>query len=439
MTVQTRERSVVAPDRAVPPFIKDAIDFTVTLPPCEKHVLSNGVEVYALNMGTEEMIMLNWVFFAGNWYENKKTVAAACNFLLKNGTTSKTAFEINEHFEYYGSYLNRSCYNETSELVLHCLNKHVEELLPVVAEIVSESAFLEEEIDIYKQNSQQRLKVSLQKCEFVAGRLIDAYLFGEDHPYGAYNNMEDYANINRDDLLSFYNEYYKRGRCVLFVSGKLPANLVTLLDRHFGKLPIRNHRSGIEVVHHSMMPAAQKQFNIANDENGVQSAIRIARNFPNRHHPDFQKVMVLNNVFGGFFGSRLMGNIREDKGYTYGIYSYLLNHVQDSGWMISTEAGRDVTAATIEEIYREMTDLREEKIDEEELLMTRNYMIGTILGDLDGPFQVAGRWKNLILNDLDENYFYSGIETIKSVSATELQELANKYLKQEEFYELVVV
>ena len=439
MTVQTRERSVVAPDRAVPPFIKDAIDFTVTLPSCEKHVLSNGVEVYALNMGTEEMIMLNWVFFAGNWYEDKKTVAAACNFLLKNGTTSKTAFEINEHFEYYGSYLNRSCYNETSELVLHCLNKHVEELLPVVAEIVSESAFLEEEIDIYKQNSQQRLKVSLQKCEFVAGRLIDAYLFGEDHPYGAYNNMEDYANINRDDLLSFYNEYYKRGRCVLFVSGKLPANLVTLLDRHFGKLPIRNHRSGIEVVHHSMMPAAQKQFNIANDENGVQSAIRIARNFPNRHHPDFQKVMVLNNVFGGFFGSRLMGNIREDKGYTYGIYSYLLNHVQDSGWMISTEAGRDVTAATIEEIYREMTDLREEKIDEEELLMTRNYMIGTILGDLDGPFQVAGRWKNLILNDLDENYFYSGIETIKSVSATELQELANKYLKQEEFYELVVV
>jgi predicted Zn-dependent peptidase len=439
MTVHTSERIVVAPDRAVPPFIKDAVDFTVTLPPCEKHVLSNGVEVYALNMGTEEMIMLNWVFFAGNWYEDKKTVAAACNFLLKNGTSGKTAFEINEHFEYYGSYLNRSCYNETSEVVLHCLNKHVNELLPVVAEIVSDSTFREEEIDIYKQNSQQRLKVSLQKCEFVAGRLIDAYLFGEDHPYGAYNNLEDYAAIQREDLLTFYNEYYKRGRCVIFISGKLPADLVGLLDTHFGKLPIRNHRSGIEVVHHSMVPAGQKQFNITNDVNGVQSAIRIARNFPNRHHPDFQKVMVLNNVFGGFFGSRLMGNIREDKGYTYGIYSYLLNHVQESGWMISTEAGRDVTLATIEEIYREMADLREEPIDDDELMMTRNYMIGTILGDLDGPFQVAGRWKNLILNDLDENYFYSGIETIKSVSAAELQELANKYLKQEAFYELVVV
>jgi predicted Zn-dependent peptidase len=439
MTVQTTERNAVTPDRAVPPYIKDAVDFTVTLPPCEKHILSNGVEVYALNMGTEEMIMLNWVYFAGNWYEKKKTVAAACNFLLKNGTTSKSAFEINEHFEYYGSYLNRSCYNETSELVLHCLNKHVEELLPVVAEIVSESVFRDEEIEIYKQNSQQRLKVSLQKCEFVAGRLIDAYLFGENHPYGTYNNLEDYAAINREELLSFYNEYYKRGRCVIFASGKLPENLIPLLEKHFGKLPVRNHRSGIEVVHHNLGPASQKKFNIINDETGVQSAIRIARNFPNRHHPDFQKVMVLNNVFGGFFGSRLMGNIREDKGYTYGIYSYLLNHLQESGWMISTEAGRDVTAATIEEVYREMTDLREEKIDEEELLMTRNYMIGTILGDLDGPFQVAGRWKNLILNDLDEDYFYSGIETIKTVSARELQELANKYLKQDEFYELVVV
>jgi predicted Zn-dependent peptidase len=134
-----------------------------------------------------------------------------------------------------------------------------------------------------------------------------------------------------------------------------------------------------------------------------------------------------------------MGNIREDKGYTYGIYSYLMNHKYDGGWLISTEAGREVSDATIKEIYSEMEDLREELIDEEELKMTRNYMVGTILGELDGPFQVLSRWKNLILNNLDENYFYQAIDTIRTVSAPELQELSKKYLVPDEFYELVVI
>ncbi len=109
---------------------------------------------------------------------------------------------------------------------------------------------------------------------------------------------------------------------------------------------------------------------------GVQGSIRIARNFPNRHHPDFQRVQVLNNVFGGFFGSRLMTNIREDKGYTYGIYSYLVNNRQESALMISTEAGKEVCEPAIEEVYKEMNLLREELIDDEELQMARNFAIG---------------------------------------------------------------
>ena len=165
----------------------------------------------------------------------------------------------------------------------------------------------------------------------------------------------------------------------------------------------------------------------------------MAANFPNRHHPDFLKAQVLNNVFGGFFGSRLMSNIREEKGYTYGIYSYLENHIQQSAWVISTEAGRDVCEATVTEVYKEMEILRSEEVDEEELLLVRNYMMGSILGDLDGPFHIINRWKNIILNGLTEDYFYRQINTIKTVTAEELQRLANQYLVPENFYELVVI
>jgi predicted Zn-dependent peptidase len=425
--------------RTEPPPIKDPVEFNIKLPACDVRKLSNGVEVYLLNMGTEDTMMIDWVFYAGNCFEKKKMVAAATAHLLRNGTSRRSAFELNEHFEFYGSYLSRHCYNETSEIVLHCLSKHVDELIPVVSEIISDSIFPEKELEIYAQNSRKKLEVNLQKGEFVASRVIEANLFGPEHPYGVYSTLEDYTALERNDLLEFYEKYYKNGHCIIFAAGKLPANIMDLLEKEIGKLPLKNHKGAGDNIVYNFQPAAQKKQLIINDAQGVQAAIRIARQFPNRHHPDFQKVMVLNNIYGGFFGSRLMGNIREDKGYTYGIYSYLMNHIHQSGWMISTEAGRDVSTATINEVYAEMKELTNELIDEEELRMTRNFMIGTILGDLDGPFQVLGRWKNLILNNLDEKYFYDAIDTIKTISAEELQHLAKKYLVPEEFFELVVI
>ncbi len=425
-------------DRTTAPEIKLPIHFDIKLPPCTIYTLSNGVEVYALDMGSEDVLMLNWVFYAGNAFENKKAIAAAVNFLLKNGTSKRTAFDINEHIDYYGAHLTRNCYSETSELTLHCLNKHLDQLLPIVSELLSDSVFPAEELAIYKQNAQQRLRVNLRKSEFVASRLIDAYMFGEEHPYGKYNNLEDYAALQREDLLPFYTNHYQHGQCVIFAAGKLPYTLISQLDKYFGTLPLRRLEKE-NAPRFETQRAAQKKHQVINDTDGVQSAIRIARPFPNRHHPDFQRVAVLNNIFGGFFGSRLMANIREDKGYTYGIHSYLLNYTAESGLMISTEAGREVSENTIREVYHEMKVLREELVDEEELLMTRNFMIGSILGDLDGPFQVIARWKILVLNNLDESYFYRGIQIIKSISAEELQELANKYLKPEDFYELSVI
>ena len=427
------------PIRTAAPPIKDPAEFDVVLPPCNKHTLSNGVQVFSLDMGTEDIMMVNWIFYAGNCFENKKPVAAATNHLLKNGTSRLSAFELNEHFEFFGAYLNRSCHQETAEIVLHCMTKHTEELLPVVAEIISDSVFPERELEIYVQNSKQKLSVNMQKCEFVASRMIDANLFGEEHPYGKYSSLQDYSDLQRSDILEFYDNYYRQGSCAIFVAGKLPDGIIEMLEHEFGSLPLKSHVGAGKDIKYSGTPAEQKKQLFINDPQGVQAAIRIARPFPNRHHPDFQKVMVLNNIYGGFFGSRLMGNIREDKGYTYGIYSYLMNHIHESGWIISTEAGRDVSVATVSEIYAEMEDIRNELVDEEELRMTRNYMIGTILGELDGPFQVLGRWKNLILNDLDENYFYKAIETIKTISAEELQDLAKKYLVPDEFYELVVI
>jgi len=422
-------------DRTIAPKIVDAVDFDLRLKPYQKYVLKNGVEVYGIDAGAEEVVMVEWVYYAGDWYEEKNLVAATTNFMLKNGTSSKTAFQVNEHFEYYGAYLNRAAYNETSTITLHTLTKHIERLLPVVREMLTDSIFPEEELATYKKIMQQRLSVNLLKCDFVAHRFIDAYLYGEEHPYGRFSRSEDYEALTREQLIAFYNKYYRQGKFIMFVAGKLPKNLEELLNQNFGDLA----NNKIESSNYLTKPAAEKRQRITNDPNGVQGAIRIARSFPNRHHPDFLKAQVLNSLFGGFFGSRLMANIREEKGYTYGIHSYIQNHIQQTAWMVSTEAGRDVCEAAIKEVYFEMEVLRNELVEEEELLLVRNYMMGSILGDLDGPFQIIARWKNIILNGLDEKYFYDSINTIKTITAQEIKQLAEKYFQPEEFYELVVV
>ena len=419
------------------PPIKDAIEFDLKLKPYEKLVLDNGIEVYTIDAGAQEVLQMEMIFYAGNSYEKNNAVAAATNHLLKNGTTTKTAFAINEHFEYYGAYCNRACQNEVASVSLHTLSKHLSVLLPVITEMITDSIFSEEELNIYKQNSTQKLSVNLQKCDFVANRLIDACLFGEQHPYGKYIVAADYNALTTAQLKDHFGKYYLNGHCVIFVAGKLPARLFETLNGQFGKLAIKPGKG--QMVNGTITPAAEKKYRISNDTNGVQGAIRIGRPFPGRHHPDFMKMMVLNTVFGGFFGSRLMGNIREEKGYTYGIHSYVQSHFQDTALIVSTEAGKDVAEATIKEVYKEMKILREELIDEEELLLIRNFLIGNILGDLDGPFHIISRWKSIVLNNLNGQYFYDTIKMIKHISAEDLKTLANKYLQPDDFYELVVV
>ncbi len=425
------------PDRKSAPQIKDAVDYAIQLKHPEILQLKNKTDLYKVQAGTEEVVQIEWVFKAGNWYEQQNNVAAAANFLIKNGTSTRSAYDINEYVDFYGAYLNRSCYNETAVVTLHCLTRQLHSLLPLVQEIFTDAVLPEEELHIFRQNMKQKLAVNLKKCDFVAGRKIDALLFGDKHPYGIYSEMADYDALEIETLRRFYAQYYQHGHCTIFAAGIFPTDFDSLMETHFGSLPF-NQNAPSEPAH-LLQPAEQKKWNILNDTDGVQGAIRIARHFPNRHHPDFPGVQVLNTLFGGFFGSRLMNNIREDKGYTYGIYSYLQNHIHGGAWIISTEAGREVCEATVKEVYYEMQQLRFGDIDAEELLLVKNYLIGTLLGDLDGPFHIIGRWKNLVLNGLDISFFNHSVDTIKNIQAEELSVLANRYLNPDDFYELTVI
>ena len=242
-------------NRTIAPPIVDAVNFDLQLKPYDKYTLDNGIDVFAINAGAEEVMAIEWVFFAGNNYEGTGPRSPNNQFPLTERHQKAVAFQINEHFEYYGSYLNRSCQHETASITLHCLTKHVHELFPVVRELMTDSTMPADELGIYQQNMKQRLKVSLKKCDFVASRLIDVSLYGEKHPYGKFSTEEGLDSLNRDQLVEFYKKYYLGGKFLLFVAGKLPGNLEKLLNDNFGDLPNKK----IDALEIPLHPAAEKK------------------------------------------------------------------------------------------------------------------------------------------------------------------------------------
>jgi zinc protease len=425
-------------DRTVAPPIHDAIEFDYILPAINQQQLSNGLPLYWLNAGVQDVVEIDWVFPAGLWFEQKPAVAHAVAGLLKNGTSKRTAHEIHEALEFYGATLKVNPGNDFCSVSLYSLTRHLPKLLPIVYEILTDCTFPEEEVQLHKQNAVQRLLVNLRQCDFVANQKIDALLFGESHPYGRYSKKEKIEALTRSDLLSFYKKYFLLSNVRMFMAGKISDTEVKNMDAVFGAAPIITEPITQEVF--GPPAPSPRNHNVLNDPNGVQGAIRIGRCFPNRHHPDFAPMVVLNTLFGGYFGSRLMSNIREDKGYTYGIYSSLSPYMNDGSLIIHTEVGRDVVEPAIKEIYKEMELLCRTPADEDEILLVKNYLLGNLLGDLDGPFQIIQRWRTLILNGLTEEHFNNNIRTYKSISATELQELAVKYFSTtEDFYEIVVI
>lgn len=424
------------PDRTQAPEIVNASEFHLHLQPYEAFRLDNNIPVYAVNGGAEDVMMVQFVFYAGNSLENKKLVAASANHLLTNGTLHKTAYQINEYFDFYGAYVNKSCYNETAHITVHTLSRFLPQVLEGIKEILTEAVYPEEELRIFCQNQKQKLEVNLKKNEFLANRLIDSSIYGEDHPYGRFSKPEDFDNLRIEEIRSFYKDFYTKGSCMIFMAGKIPQEAISMTNRLFGSLPLNDKKPFLPEYRFS--PESNHVKHLYNSQDEIQGSIRIGRFFISKNDPDFPKAEVLNCILGGYFGSRLMDNIREDKGYTYGISSYIQTHLSGSAWIISTETGTQHLKAAIHEIFQEMALLCKEPVKKDELNRVKNYMIGSVLSDLNGPFSVISRWRNYILSGFDENHFNEAIRTIKEIKAEEIMQIAQKYFDPETFYTITI-
>ncbi|HMQ47641.1 MAG TPA: pitrilysin family protein [Saprospiraceae bacterium] len=398
-------------------------------------VLSCGIPLTEVNLGTQDVVRLEVVFTVGRAQERKKLAARSCLSMMREGTPSRTSAEIAETLDFYGATLGTSFNLDHSSFVLYSLTKHFDKVLPILADILAHPVFPEKELNTLVKRSKKRLKIDLTKNDVVAYRTITELIFGTQHPYGYNSFPEMYDALTRDDLMEHYERLFHAGNCQVFLSGKITDDLFSLIDDALSQAI----RPGLKVeqpliVHSEEAPGKRKI--VLEDKS--QTAIRIGRQLFNRHHADYLNMNVLNTLFGGYFGSRLMGNIREEKGYTYNIYSTLDPMLLDGCWYIGTEVGNEFVNDTLKQIYHEMAVIREELVDAEELEMVKNYMIGGYLTMLDGSFNVSDVVKVQILDNLPMTYFEEMVEHTRNVTPEELRETAQKYFLEEDMWEVVV-
>jgi zinc protease len=393
-----------------------------------RHCFNNGVELFAINIGDQEVVKIDFSFKAGSWYGKGRLDSTMAAAMLQEGTTKNKASEIANIFDFYGAQFSSASSYDNNYISLLSLKKYLPHLLPVVSDIIRDASFPEEEFEILRRKRKQRAIVDAGRVGLIAQKSFLRNLFGEGHPYSPVASPALYDTVSLQEVKSHYKSYYHPERMVITASGYIDYEVVKLIEENFSSRWGSSYP--VEKSNNHLLPDAEKKVFIEK-EGANQNAVAVGKIFPTQNHPDFPGIKLLCTILGGYFGSRLMSNIREDKGYTYSIHASPISFLHNGVFLVFAEVKTDKTDNTVNEIFLEMERLSSELISKEELIPIQNYMLGRILEDFDGPFARAQTFASLRECGMDFEYYQRLIDTIKTFTPLQIRELSGKYLVPE--------
>jgi predicted Zn-dependent peptidase len=312
------------------------------------------------------------------------------------------------------------------------MNRHLQELIPVLKEIIFNPVFPEKELEVLKKIQYNNLQISREKNSYVASTKFREILFGRDHPYGRTVDEAVINNQNAEDLKEYHSAYFPENFEII-ISGMAGKDVVKMMEREFSDI----RRVRLKAFEEKPLNPSMEKVHLKR-EGSYQSALRIGHLSIRKDHPDFIRVMVMNELFGGYFGSRLMQNIREDKGYTYGIYSSLVSYREAGYFVIAADVKKEFTGKAIDEIYKEVRILRNERVPEEELNKVKNYLKGNYLSSITTPFSIAEKFKNVHFYGLSYSFYDHLFKQIDQIGTDDIVAMARQYLNPEKMSEVVV-
>ena len=411
----------------------------VALPSHAERALPNGARLYVIDAAPQPVLKLEVVIEAGRWQEARASVSAAANALWREGTVAASGTdamsgaEAAERIDFYGATLQGFNTLDHSGFTLYALEKFLPQVLPLVFDLLLAPAFPRRELDTYVERATGQLRINADKPDLQAYRLLTEALYGPRHPYG-YNSTEaGLRSLTVADLRAHHATHVLGGNTVAFASGKVTDATAELIAAQLARLPFGKTAP----TPHRLAPLPDRRLRL-DLPGSLQSALRLGRLAPDRDHPDYAGLYVLNTVLGGYFGSRLMTELREERGLTYNVDSSL-DAMRYGGYLhIAAEVAAGQEAESLAAIREELAILRDERIGEDELDMVRAYLMGSYLSMVDGPFQTAETIRTLVTETTPLWHFDRLVDTTRAITAQELQRLAREYLREEDWVEVVV-
>lgn len=416
-------------DRSAAPAFTPPGNFS--LPQPEIISLDNGCRFYLLKAGDQPVLKLEFIFKAGIRFENKPGVALFTSKMLKEGTKHYSSREISETLDRYGAFVDIHPGFDYSNISIHIPTDHLDKILDVVSDMLFNPVFPEQELKILKQIQTQQLRVNNQKNSFVASRLFRSKLF-HGSPYCHVLDEDAITAVKRSHVEDFFN-HWMNGKFDLFLTGSFTDStknaIISLIEKKL--TPPHNFQS--------LKFEKEQYFQESIDKNeSLQSSIYIGNKSLNRSHQHYPGLLLINEVFGGYFGSRLMQNIREDKGYTYSIYSHIASFRDDAYFVISGDVKKAFKDHALAEINNEIERITSEPIDIEELNRAKNYLKGSILNTLTNPFAITEKLKNIYFYSLGERFYDHLFYEIDRLQPDKLLQLANSHLFERPLSSVIV-
>ena len=440
---------------------------TLDVTAAERRRLPNGVALYLLHADVFVVLRVCFVFRAGSVHPLVPFSASATANLLAEGTRDLTAAEVAERLDYYGSWYDVSIDRDYVYISFAMLSRFAAETLAVAEQVLLRPLFPEEEVAAYCAERRQRLAIERRKVDVEAREAFARALFGPEHPYGIAADEAAYERLTRDDVAAFYERHYTAPNCFVVCSGRIdPAaeEAVAAIAAQLPGGPCTEEISRPDVAEPQVAagafagadtataaegspfagadtrpfpaPATQHEARVAHP-GAVQSSIRIGRLLFPRRHPDFAGMQVVAAALGGYFGSRLMQNLRERNGYTYGVVAAMVNFERAGYLAVAAQVGTEVTGAALAEIYAEIERLRTELLPDEELALVKRIMEGEMMRILDGPFGIADVTIENLLCGTDNGAIDRNLALIRATTPEDVRRLARKYLAREDLVTVV--
>lgn len=414
-------------DRSVPPKSYSIKDFT--LPKPSEFTLDNSCKVFSIPNSAQPIIHFSLYIKGGKLKETERGSAALTAKMIGEGVEGMDSKMLHQKLESFGAILSTSSDIDSFTISGHCLKRYFVEVVQLVKQYLTVSTFADNDFNHILQVMLQQQQLNEEKTSYLANKLFRENFYGNQHPYGKSLSSDALRNFQLNEVRKYYQESILGNPFQIFITGDITENEINELNKHLGGIKVKENAK-IDYPDFVDKISSQDLSIYQAKEDAVQTSIRIGCPTFTLPNQDLEAFTILNEVLGGYFGSRLMKNVREEKGLTYGIHSSFRNEINQGYFLIATDLKKESKDLALEEIYKEINLLTVENVSEEELNTVKNYMTGNFVMSINSNLSLLEVTKSLYKKGLSFEYYDDYVSRIQSINADTIKEVANKYFNQ---------